>query len=371
MHQFPPVTREQWLKKALLATKSKPFDPNAVLQGRIEGPRAEREEIAPWQIFQRIDHPLPANALAQAKDDLANGADGLILTDARIADVLNELPLHTFALRNEAGDEGAKATIACVQRQPIDPARLSIDFGFRDAALVKQAVSQGFAGPFMRGDGRPFHALGATDAQEIGAALAEAVAHLRKLESLNDAQLAGAVSVTLAATQSIFTTIAKFRAVRILWREILKQSGLPNQPLTLHGETSRLCLATEDAHTNILRIATSAFSAGLGGADSFSTLPHSFSQGIANEFARRIARNAQLLLQHESQVWRVSDPAAGAGAIETRTQPICEEAWAVLKKIERGERLTFGSNHSRVAPQIGVTSFKNGVVHPVDVEDGL
>jgi methylmalonyl-CoA mutase len=285
-----------------------------------------------------------------------------------LAPVLDDLPLHSFSLRNEAGDGGTKAIIACVQRQPVDPARLRIDFGIHDAVLAQQAASQGFTGPFMRGDGRPAHGEGATDAQEAGVALAGAVANLRLLDRLDAAQLARSISVTLTSTQSIFESIAKFRALRILWREVLRHAGLPDTPLILHGETSRLCLATEDAHTNILRIATSAFAAGLGGADSFCALPHAFAQGIANGFARRIARNAQLLLQHESQLWRVADPAAGAGAIEQRTQKICDEAWATLQKIERGEKLTYNSGHEQVAPQIGVTSFKNGVDHPADVE---
>lgn len=368
MHQFPPVTREDWLRKALLAAKGKAFDADAALQGRIEGPCAGRTEVAAWRIFQRIDHPSQTKALSQAKDDLGNGADGLILANASLAPVLDGLPLHGFALRNEAGDDGATAVIAGVQRQPIDPARLHIDFGFDDAVLAKQAAALGFAGPFMRGDGRQAHAEGATDSQEVGVALAGALANLRLLEGFSDALLARSVSVSLAATQSIFDTIAKFRAARVLWREVLRHASLPDKALALHGETSRLCLAKEDAHTNILRLAASAFAAGLGGADSFCALPHSFSQGVANSFARRVARNSQLLLQHEAQLWRVCDPAAGAGAVERRTQRMCDEAWAVLRNIESGERITFNRARQRVSPVIGVTSFKNSTDQPVDVE---
>lgn len=368
MQQFPPVTREDWLKKALLAAKGKAFDPGAALQGRSEGPRAGRAEAAPWRIFQRIDHPSPAKALSQAKDDLGNGADGLILTDASLATVLNELPLHGFALRNEAGNDGGQAILDIVQRQPIDPARLHIDFGFGDAVLAKRAASQGFAGPFMRGGGRQAHGEGATDAEEVGVALAGALASLRSLEGFSDALLARSVSMSLAATQSIFDTISKFRAARILWQEVLRHASLPDAALELHGETSRLCLAKEDAHTNILRLATSAFAAGIGGADSFCALPHSFKQGLANSFARRIARNAQLVLRHEAQIWRVADPAAGAGAIERRTHRMCEEAWDVLRRMERGERPAFDPGHARVAPRIGVALFKNPAVHPADVE---
>jgi methylmalonyl-CoA mutase len=357
MHQFPKVTHEDWLKKALLATKGKSFHADAALQGRIDGLRAERAEVAPWRIFQRIDHSSLDKALLQAKDDLAGGADGLILTEANLATVLDDLPLHGFALRNEAGDEGAKAINEIVQRQPIDPARLKIDFGVRDAALARQVASLGFAGPYVRGDGRQAHAEGATDGEEIGLALAEAFSRLR------DLALTGSGSVTLAATQSILDTIAKFRAARILWREIQADSSL-----ALHGETSRLCLAKEDVHSNILRIAASAFAAGLGGADSFSALPHSFNQGIANGFARRVARNAQLLLQHEAQVWRVADPAAGAGAIEKRTQQLCEEAKAIFMAVERGEQITFDRTRQHVSPVIGVSVHRHSIATPADVE---
>jgi methylmalonyl-CoA mutase len=357
MHQFPRVTREEWLKKALHAAKGKPFDADAALQGRITGPHADREEVAPWLIFQRIDHTSLDKALLQAKDDLANGADGLILTDANSSSILEELPLHSFALRNEAGDDGAKAIVETAQRQPIDPLRLRIDFGIRDAALAKHISSLGFAGPFIRGDGRPAHAAGATDAEEIGVALAEAFSHLR------DLTLKGSVSVTLTATQSIFDTIAKFRAARIMWREIL-----PDVPLALHGETSQLCLAKEDAHSNILRLAASAFAAGLGGTDSFSALPHSFNQGIANGFARRVARNAQLLLQNEAQIWRIADPAAGAGAIEKRTQQICEGAKAIFKAIEGGKQVTFDPLRQHVSPIIGVSVHGRPATSPNDVE---
>jgi methylmalonyl-CoA mutase len=351
------VTREQWLEKALLAAKGKTFDAETALQGRIDGPSAARMEIAPWKIFQRIDHPTPADALAQAKDDLANGAEGLTLTDVNLAAALDDLPLHTFALRNEAGDEGAKAIIEIVQRQPIDPARLKIDFGIRDTALAKDASALGFAGPFIRGDGRQAHVEGATDGQEIGVALAEAFSHLRGPASR------GSVSVTLAATQSIFDTIAKFRAARIVWREVLS-----DVQLALHGETSRLCLAKEDAHSNILRITASAFGAGLGGTDSFSALPHSFNQGTANGFARRVARNAQLLLQHEAQLWRIADPAAGAGAIEKRTQQICEEAMAIFKAARRGEQIIFDRTRRHVLPVIGISVHRHPVTTSADVE---
>lgn len=368
MQQFPLISRAQWLEKALLAAKGKAFDGDAALQGRISGLRAFRAKVAPWVIFQRIDNPAPERALAQARDDLAGGAGGLILANAELAGVLSELPLHGFSLRNEAGDDGARAILRIGAKQPIDPARLAIDFGVSDQVLLRELFSQGFTGPYLRADGRPSHLAGATDGEELGLALAEGVASLRSLENSDDALLSRAVSLTLSATQSIFDTMAKFRAARILWSEILNAAKLPVASLSLHGETSRNCLATEDAHSNILRIATSAFAAGLGGADSFSALPHSFNQGIANDFSRRVARNAQLLLEHESQLWRVADPAAGAGAIERRTEQICDEAWSTLQARERGEHIQLDPKRQRSAPLIGVSLFKNAKTYDPDIE---
>jgi methylmalonyl-CoA mutase len=368
MQQFPPIVRQHWLESALKAAGDKAIDADTVLQGRIIGPRAERPDIAPWRVFQRLDNPSPEKALAQARDDLANGADGLIISAADRAAVLDELPLHSFDMRNEDGDEGAKAIFASVHRQPIDPARLTIDLGIGGAALAKQAMSQGFSGPFMRADGRPAHGAGASEGQEIGTVLAQGLAHLRSLEMLDDAALCRSTSVTLAATPCVFETIAKFRAARILWGEMLRCAGLPSAPLKLHGETSQLCLAVEDAHTNILRIAATAFGAALGGADSFCALPHSFAQGVANGFARRVARNAQLLLQQESQIWRVADPAAGAGALERLTSLMCNEAWSVMQSAEKGVPARFDHGGQRFRPVIGVKAFRNPHQAVADVE---
>ena len=282
--------RTQWLKRAENALKGQSFDAEAV-QGRIDGPRAFRGEHGPWKVFARIDHTDRSQAKAQAEDDLRHGVDGLIMTSAEVTAVLDELPLHQFALRNEAGDLGAEAIRMAVSRQPVDPARLSIDFAISDVALVKPLLAQGFTGPFMKADGRMAHAQGMDDAQELGVALAEAIAELRKLEHLEAAVLSRAVSMTLSASQQMFDTLAKFRAARILWARVLEASGLPDAPLALHGETSRVMYSDTDAHTNILRAVTAVFGAGLGGADSICALPFSFNQGLPNGLCP--ARGAQ------------------------------------------------------------------------------
>ena len=134
------------------------------------------------------------------------------------------------------------------------------------------------------------------------------------LSTISDGDhLKRAVSLALAADQDMFPTLAKFRAARLLWSRILTASGLPADAITLHGETSWRMMTALDPHTNILRTTAAVFGAALGGADRITVLPFSLAQGLPDEFARRIARNTQTILQEESQLWRVSDPASGAG----------------------------------------------------------
>ncbi len=85
---------------------------------------------------------------------------------------------------------------------------------------------------------------------------------------------------------------------------------------------------------NVMRGAAAAFSAGLGGADSVSVLPHTLAAGLPDGLARRLARNAQLILLRESNLGFVADPAAGAGAFEALTQALCDKAWRLFQEIE-------------------------------------
>lgn len=367
MHNFPEQTSDDWLKRITKVTKGAAFDADAVLFQRREGPRADRQSHAPWAVFARVDFHDVSKARRQAEEDIENGVTGLVLPSPAQVAALDHIPLHKVALRNEAGDLGAEALRHLIARQPLDPARMAVDHAVHDAELARLLAKQGFTGPLMRGDGREFHAEGFDDATELGATLATAIAALRELDFLDDATLAGSVSITLAATQDMFATLAKFRAARILWRGVLNACKLPDTPLALHGETSRVMLAETDAHTNILRCVTAVFGAGLGGADSISALPFSFTQGVPNGFARRVARNVQNLLLHESHLWWVSDPAAGAGAIEAKTLQLCEAAWAVMQKAEAGEWPS-GAGASKAKPVIGVTAFQPPREFPAEVE---
>ncbi len=360
MNDFPDATLDMWQARVAAILKGESAEKLAgrtadgiriePLYQQIQGVRAERADHAPWIVMQRVDHPDGAKANEQALDDLENGAGGLCIvnSDADVGRVLQGVALHAIHTRLEDGGGLAKAFAAYVGKQPIDPARLSVSFGMGD---VKELAAQGFKGPFLEADGRVFHEQGASEAQELACVLAQIVGALRKFENQSPESIIGA---TLAANQDMFLTLAKFRAIRLLWARVLEASGIAHQPLRLHGETSRRMMARLDPHTNILRSTAAVFGAGLGGADTFTVLPFSIAQGLPNAFARRMARNTQLILLEESQLWRVADPASGSGYVESLTHGLCEHAWAIFQGIEKSGKLPeFDSKNASSDPLIG------------------
>lgn len=360
MNDFPDATLDMWQARVAAILKGESPEKLASrtadglriepLYQQIHGARAERATHAPWTVMQQVDHPDGAKANAQALADLENGAGGLCIVnaDADVARVLQGVALHAIHTRLEGGDGLAKAFAAYVGKLPIDPARLDVSFGMGD---VEELVAQGFKGPFLEADGRVFHEQGASEAQELACVLAQIVGALRKFENLSPESIVG---VVLAANQDMFLTLAKFRAIRLLWGRVLEASGIGHQPLRLHGETSRRMMARLDPHTNILRATAAVFGAGLGGTDTFTVLPFSIAQGLPNAFARRMARNTQLILLEESQLWRVADPASGSGYVESLTHDLCERAWTIFQGIEKSGTLpTFDSKNSSSDPVIG------------------
>jgi methylmalonyl-CoA mutase len=94
-------------------------------------------------------------------------------------------------------------------------------------------------------------------------------------------------------------------------------------------------MTKRDPYVNMLRATIAVFSAGLGGADAITVLPFTLARGLPDRFARRIARNTQLVLLAESNLAKVTDATAGAGVIEDMTDQLCRSAWALFQEIER------------------------------------
>ncbi|MCB1462751.1 MAG: cobalamin-dependent protein, partial [Nitratireductor sp.] len=136
---------------------------------------------------------------------------------------------------------------------------------------------------------------------------------------------------------NFFMEAAKLRAARLLWSRIMKEFD-PKKPSSLmlrtHCQTSGVSLQEQDPYNNIVRTAFEAMSAVLGGTQSLHT--NSFDEAIAlpTEFSARIARNTQLILNHETGVTKVVDPLAGSYYVESLTSELAEKAWALIEEVE-------------------------------------
>jgi methylmalonyl-CoA mutase len=205
------------------------------------------------------------------------------------------------------------------------------------AKMIQELMGRGFKGPFALADGRPVHDAGGSEAHELAFALAVALAYLRALEAggiaLDVAR--AAISFRLSADADQFLTMAKFRALRLLWARIEQSCGLTPRPVFIAAETAWRMLTQRDPYVNMLRATMATFSAGLAGADSITVLPHTLALGLPDAFARRAARNTQLVLLEESNLAKVADPAAGSGGIEALTHELCEAAWTLFQEIEK------------------------------------
>ena len=199
----------------------------------------------------------------------------------------------------------------------------------------------------------------------MACAFANAVYCLRFLEraGIDPSDWADWINFTLIAEADQVGTIAKARAARRIWARILDACGLPQKPMSLHMQTSRRMMTSNDPWVNLLRTTVAAFSAGVGGADSVTVLPFTMAMGLPDGFARRLARNTQAMLIEESNLHQVADPSAGSGAIEARTDGLVDATWAQLQEIEAEggiwKSLVDGKIQSRIA--VSLASLKKEV----------
>ena len=180
---------------------------------------------------------------------------------------------------------------------------------------------------------------GSTLVQELAFTLADGREYVRAAlkKGLNVDDFAGRLSFFFAIGMNFFMEAAKLRAARLLWSRIMTEfepKKASSLMLRTHCQTSGVSLQEQDPYNNIVRTAFEAMSAALGGTQSLHT--NSFDEAIAlpTEFSARIARNTQLILQHETGVTKVVDPLAGSYYVEALTNDLAEKAWALIEEVE-------------------------------------
>ncbi len=184
-----------------------------------------------------------------------------------------------------------------------------------------------------------FSNAGSTIVEELAFALAAGNDYLARLTDagVNVDTAARKIRFAFSVTANYFMEIAKFRAARMLWANIVKGYNPEKNcacKMQIHAETSRWNQTVYDPYVNMLRGTTEAMSATIGGVQSLEVVPFDASFGTPTEFSKRIARNVELLLKHESHFDQVVDPAGGSYYIENLTQSIAAEAWKLFLEIE-------------------------------------
>ncbi len=435
---FPPPSRQAWLtlvEKTLkggspesLAFRSYDGLPTQALYTasarqpdsvRFALPRSQGE--GRWDVRTGLDAPDPTMANSHALQDLENGANSLLLRvdptgDAGVAiasaedmaRVLAGVEMELAPVALDAGFLGVKAAQwlhAAAKSAPraklalhLDPlgafARTGASPGPVEAHIAEAATlaarlrnTYPEATAFLA-SGAVAHEAGATEAQELAVMLAAAAAYIRALHeagvALPDAPALLALGV--AADGEYFTALAKVRAARALWTrlcEVLEASA----PARIEARSSRRMMSRLDPWVNLLRLAAAGFGAAVGGADAILLEPFTQPLGRATAFARRQARNAQLVLMEESGLARVADPAGGAWFLEAQTDQLARAAWALFQQIEGAgglaealrsgliagwvetARTAFAADLASGARKlIGVTVFRNPDEAPVAVE---
>jgi methylmalonyl-CoA mutase len=217
------------------------------------------------------------------------------------------------------------------------------NFG-RAVALTKAALPMPNV-TALTADGVGYHVAGATEAQELACMLATFVAYLRACEKggIAPKDAIPKISVALAADADEFSTIAKLRAARrLVWRTAdACGAGDAAARVQFASPTSYRMMAKRDCWTNILRTTIACTGAAIGGADAIVVLPFTFALGKPDAFARRVARNIQIVCQEESNLGRVTDPAGGSWYVEQLTDELAKKAWEIFQDIEaRGGMLS-------------------------------
>ncbi len=324
-----------------------------------------------WRVHQTLGVECPKEANAAALKILNAGVDALGFCickqefSAEDLDTLLDgisLPAIELTICGCAVKKVADMLLAKVEKEGIAPDDLHINFVvdpiilklstkgsfdccengekcfLRMAELIRRTAA--YKGIKVVGiTGSQFHNAGSTIVQELAFTLAAGHEYLVKLmeQGLTVDEVASKMRFTMAVSSNYFMEMAKFRAARMLWANIVaayKPECQCSTKMFTHAVTSKWNQTVYDPYINMLRGTTEAMSAAIAGVHSLEVIPFDTAFETPTEFSDRIARNVQLLLKHEAHFDQVVDPAGGSYYIENLTKNIAEQAWALFKQVE-------------------------------------
>ena len=323
-----------------------------------------------WRVHQTVSVVCPKEANAEALKILNAGVDSLgfciASADFSAADLdmlLMDIciPAVEITFCGEKMANVAELVLAKVEKEGI--AKEDVRIAFCIDPLVKGLSSKGdFCSPngekciarivelihktkeykhvrIVTVAGQTFGNSGSTIVEELAFTLSAGHDYLVRLTDagLDVDAAARKLRFSFSVSSNYFMEIAKFRAARMLWANIVKGYGPAKNcacKMQIHAETSRWNQTVYDPYVNMLRGTTEAMSATIAGVHSLEVMPFDASFENPTEFSKRIARNVELLLKNESHFDQVVDPAGGSYYVENLTQSIAAEAWKLFLEIE-------------------------------------
>lgn len=354
----------------------------------VRGTRTDND----WLIRQEVLAETPAEANAVAKEIITKGVTSLgfnvtLESEANVKTLLDGIDIKKYELN-----------FKCCPRKAISLAKVLVDYlrnngllndfhGSIDFNPMRRALKHGTEFPgdikamalelldvvkivpelrVLAVDSYMFCDAGAYIFQELGYALAWGAEWLTMLTDagVKADEVARRIKFNMGVSSNYFMEIAKFRAARMVWAQIVEQykpeSKLSSKMLC-HAVTSRFNQTIYDAHVNLLRSQTETMSAALAGVDSITTTPFDVPYKTPDAFSERIARNQQFLLKEESHLDKVVDPAGGSYYVETLTVSLAKEAWKLFLDVEEKGGFLACINDNSIQKAINATAEKRHV----------
>lgn len=411
--EFPPVTTEQWEEVITADLKGADYERKLVwrtdegfnvrpyyraenLSGikflgskagefpYVRGTRAHNR----WFVHQSVKVTCPKEANAEALKLLTTGVDSIGFCiesetfsaadlDTLLRDICIKAVEITFCGVKTA--DIAALVLAKIEKESVAKEEVRINFCIdplvkgltrkgelcgecfgKIAELIKKTTDYKHI-RVVSVSGQIFSNAGSTIVEELAFTLAAGNDYLARLTDagLTIDQAARKLRFSMSVTSNYFMEIAKFRAARLLWANIVKAYNPEKDcagKMFTHAVTSAWNQTVYDPYVNMLRGTTEAMSASLAGVHSLEVTPFDAPYEDPSEFSKRIARNVELLLKHEAHFDQVTDPAGGSYYIETLTQSIASEAWKIFLEIEGKGGYTEAYNAGFIIERVKVSA---------------
>ena len=361
------------------------------LPGEFPFVRGNKKDSNVWYVRQNIEVTDAKEANKKALDILNKGVDSLgfklpgkmvsketveTLLDGILCDIVEvnfaTCPRHSLELAEILAEYFAKKgydkekVVGSIEFDPMKKMVMKgkdvtpvLEFGPKLVEALKEY-------PNFRcivADSDALNNAGAYIVQELGYALAWGNEYLQQLTDAGvDVDLAAkSIKFNMGVSENYFMEIAKFRAARLLWAQIVKQYGPKSDDscqMCINATTSTYNQTLFDSYVNLLRSQTEAMSAALGSVHSMVVTPFDAPYEEATDFSERIARNQQLLIKEESHFDRIVDPSAGSYYIEHLTDALATEAWKIFLKVEEEGGFLAAVKAGTIQDDINATNVK-------------